>query len=118
VIVPPGELDQHMRLLAGRWTTDFIAGLNFELAFCSAAGVTLEAGLTTSRRGLADVINAARANAERTIGLIDSTKFGRASLLTIARADELDAIVTDVGLDEATAEEFREAGVRLEIASN
>ena len=38
VIVTPGELDQHMRLLAGRWTTDFLSGLNFELAFCSCAG--------------------------------------------------------------------------------
>jgi DeoR family fructose operon transcriptional repressor len=117
VIVPPGELDQHMRLLAGRWTTDFLAGLNFELAFCSAAGVTLEAGLTTSRRALADVINVARANAERTIGLIDSTKFGRASLLTIADASELDAVITDAGLDDATAKEYRAAGVNLEIAT-
>jgi DeoR/GlpR family transcriptional regulator of sugar metabolism len=117
VIVPPGELDQHMRLLAGRWTTDFLSGLNFEIAFCSAAGVTLEAGLTTSRRALADVINVARANSERTLALIDSTKFGRASLLTIAQADELDAVVTDTGLDEATAQEYREAGVKLEIAT-
>jgi DeoR family fructose operon transcriptional repressor len=116
VIVAPGELDQHMRLLAGRWTTDFLAGLNFELAFCSCAGVTPDAGLTTSRRALADVINAARANAARTVGLIDSNKFGRASLLTIARAEELDAVVTDDGLDEETAEEFRAAGVRLEMA--
>ena len=117
VIVPPGELDQHMRLLAGRWTTDFLSGLNFELAFCSAAGVTLEAGLTTSRRALADVINVARANAERTIALIDSTKFGRASLLTIADASELDAVITDAGLDDATAKEYRAAGVNLEIAT-
>jgi DeoR family fructose operon transcriptional repressor len=117
VIVPPGELDQHMRLLAGRWTTDFLAGLNFELAFCSAAGLTLEAGLTTSRRALADVINVARANAERTIGLVDATKFGRASLLTIAQAQDLDAIVTDASLDDSTAHEYREAGVRLEIAT-
>jgi DeoR/GlpR family transcriptional regulator of sugar metabolism len=117
VIVPPGELDQHMRLLAGRWTTDFLSGLNFELAFCSAAGVTLESGLTTSRRALADVINVARANAERTIGLIDSTKFGRSSLLTIAQAQDLDAVVTDDGLDDATAKEFRAAGVQLEIAT-
>jgi DeoR/GlpR family transcriptional regulator of sugar metabolism len=117
VIVPPGELDQHMRLLAGRWTTDFLSGLNFELAFCSAAGLTLEAGLTTSRRALADVINVARANAERTIGLIDSTKFGRASLLTIANAQDLDAVITDAGLDEDTAKEYRAAGVQLEIAT-
>jgi DeoR family fructose operon transcriptional repressor len=117
VIVPPGELDQHMRLLAGRWTTDFLSGLNFELAFCSAAGVTLESGLTTSRRALADVINVARTNAERTIGLIDSTKFGRSSLLTIANAQDLDAVITDDGLDEDTANELRAAGVRLQIAT-
>jgi DeoR/GlpR family transcriptional regulator of sugar metabolism len=115
VIVTPGELDQHMRLLAGRWTTDFLSGLNFEIAFCSAAGVTLEAGLTTSRRALADVINVASANAARTIGLIDSSKFGRASLLSIATAQELDAIVTDDGLDDATAQDYRAAGVQLEI---
>src|SRR3712207_5988517 len=106
-----------MRLLAGRWTTDFLSGLNFELAFCSSAGITLDAGLTTSRRALADVINAASANAARTIALIDSTKFGRASLLTIARAEELDAIVTDDGLGEKTAQEYRAAGVRLDIVT-
>src|SRR3954468_5394882 len=117
VIGTPGELDQHMQLLAGRWTTDFLAGLNFELAFCSCAGVTLDAGLTTSRRALADGVNGARANAARTVGLIDANKFGRASLLTIVRAQELDAIVTDESLDEATVQDYRAAGVRLEIAT-
>jgi DeoR family fructose operon transcriptional repressor len=116
VIVTPGELDQHMRLLAGRWTTDFLTSLNFELAFCSCAGVTLDSGLTTSRRALADVINVAKSNAARTVGLIDSNKFGRASLLTIARAEELDMVVTDEGLDEETAQQYRAAGVQLEIA--
>jgi DeoR/GlpR family transcriptional regulator of sugar metabolism len=117
VVVTPGELDQHMRMLAGRWTVEFLAGLNFAVAFVSAAGVTVDAGLTTSRRPLADVLNAARASAERTIGLIDASKFGRASLLSIAGAEELDTIVTDDGLPEDTAAEYREAGVSLEIAT-
>jgi DeoR family fructose operon transcriptional repressor len=117
VVVTPGELDQHMRMIAGRWTVEFLAGLNFAYAFISAAGVTLDQGLTTARRPLADVINAARASAEGSIGLIDATKFGRASLLSIARADELDAIVTDAGLPAPVAEEYRAAGVRLEIAT-
>lgn len=116
VIAAPGELDQHMRLLAGRWTTDFLASLNFEVAFCSAAGLTLEAGMTTSRRALAEVINVARANAERTYALIDSTKIGRASLLTIALAQDVDVIVTDDGLSSSVRKEYRAAGVRLEIA--
>jgi DeoR family fructose operon transcriptional repressor len=117
VVCCPGELDAHMRMLAGRWTVEFIEQLNFDLAFVSAAGVTLEAGLTTARRPLADVVNAARANAERTVGLIDATKFGRASMLTIARAQELDLILTDAGMRGA-AEEYRAAGVRLETVND
>ena len=78
VIACPGELDQHMRMLAGRWTVEFLEQLNFDVAFISSAGVTLDAGLTTSRRPLADVLIAATAHAERTLGLIDATKFGRA----------------------------------------
>jgi DeoR/GlpR family transcriptional regulator of sugar metabolism len=118
VVVAPGELDQHMRMLAGRWTVEFLAELNFDVAFVSAAGITLEEGLTTSRRPLADVVNAARASAERTIALIDSTKFGRASLLQIMRAGDPDLIITDSGLDAVAADAFPAAGVRLEILSS
>jgi len=117
VIVTPGELDQHLRLLAGRWTTDFLADLNFDLAFCSAEAVTLDAGLTSSRRAQADVIAVARRNAMQTIGLVDASKFGRSSLVTIARAQELDAVVTDERLDGTTVQEYRAAGARLEIAT-
>jgi DeoR/GlpR family transcriptional regulator of sugar metabolism len=118
VVIAPGELDQHMRMIAGRWTVEFLSELNFAVAFVSAAGVSLDQGLTTARRPLADVVNAARASAERSVGLIDATKFGRSSLLTIARAQELDAIVSDAGLPAAVAEEYRAAGVRLEIAND
>ncbi len=117
VVVCPGELDQHMRMVAGRWTVEFMNELNFDTAFVSAAGVTLDAGLTTSRRPLADVVNAARAAAGRTVGLIDASKFGRASLVSIAPAQDLDVIVTDDGLEETVADEYRAAGVRLEIVN-
>ena len=60
VVVCPGELDQHMRMIAGRWTVEFLHELNFDMAFVSAAGLTIDAGLTTSRRPLADVVNAAQ----------------------------------------------------------
>ncbi len=113
VVVCPGELDQQTRALTGRWTVDFIRRLNFDTAFVSAAGITLEAGLTTSRAPIADVLNAARDSAARTVGLVDSTKFGRASLVSIAAARDLDLIVTDDGLPDAVADEFRAAGVEF-----
>jgi DeoR/GlpR family transcriptional regulator of sugar metabolism len=116
VIVPPGELDQHMRVLTGRWTVEFLLGLNLSLAFISAAGITLENGLTTSRSALADTLNAACDAAAHTVGLFDSTKFGRASLLSVRPATSLDLIITDDGLEPPMVTEFRQAGVALELA--
>ena len=117
VVVAPGELDQHMKMLAGRWTVEFLSQLNFDCAFVSCAGITLEEGLTTSRRPLADVIQAARAGAQRTVALIDATKFGRASLLMIMAADEPDLIITDPALPTEEASAYVAAGVPLEILS-
>ena len=118
LIVTPGEVDQNLRMIGGRWAAEFVSGLNFSAAFISAAGITLELGLTTSRRPLADTLNAARTVSTRTIGLIDSTKFGRSSLLGIVAAEELDAIVVDGGLPERTAEAYRSAGVNLVQANH
>jgi DeoR/GlpR family transcriptional regulator of sugar metabolism len=117
VVVTPGELDQHMKMIAGRWTVEFVSQLNFDVAFVSAAGLTLEEGLTTSRRPLADVVNAARSAAKRTVALIDASKFGRASLLTIMRADDPDLIITDSDLPAEVASAYDAAGVNLEILS-
>jgi DeoR/GlpR family transcriptional regulator of sugar metabolism len=117
VVVTPGELDQHMRMIAGRWTVEFVSQLNFDIAFVSAAGITLEKGLTTSRRPLADVVNAARSTAKRTVALIDASKFGRASLLTIMRADDPDLIITDSDLPAEVARAYDTAGVNLETLS-
>jgi DeoR family fructose operon transcriptional repressor len=114
--MPPGELDQHMRVLTGRWTVDFLAGLNIAVAFISGAGITLAHGLTTSRAALADTLNAAADCAQKTIGLLDSTKFKRDSLMTVRSAQALDTIITDDGLDPATAAAFRAAGINLVVA--
>jgi DeoR family fructose operon transcriptional repressor len=116
VIVTPGDLDQHMRVLTGRWTVEFLEQLNFATAFISPAGITLKHGLTTVGRPLADTLNAARASSSRTVGLMDASKFGRVSLLTVAPVNELDLVITDDSLPEATAQEFRAAGLRLDVA--
>jgi DeoR/GlpR family transcriptional regulator of sugar metabolism len=117
VVVAPGELDQHMKMIAGRWTVEFVSQLNFEVAFVSAAGLTLDEGLTTARRPLADVVNAARSAAKRTVALIDASKFGRASLLTIMGATDPDLIITDPALPADVANAYDAAGVHLEILS-
>ncbi len=116
LIVTPGEVDQVMRMICGGWTEAFLSGLNFDLAFVSGAGLTLERGLTTTRQSLAGTLGAARAVAQRTVALVDSSKFGRDSLLTIFPAHDLDQIIVDDGLPAQTADTYRAAGLDLVIA--
>lgn len=116
VVVCPGELDHQMRAVTGQWTVEFIGRLRFDMAFISGAGITLDAGLTTSRGPISDVLNAARAAAGRTMALVDSTKFGRATLVSIAQAREFELLVTDDGLAAEVADKYRAAGVRLTAA--
>jgi DeoR/GlpR family transcriptional regulator of sugar metabolism len=117
LVICPGELDQHIRAITGRWTVEFLRELRFDIACFSVAGITVENGLTTARSTLADVCNAARESANATIALIDASKFGRASLVTIARADEPDTVLTDDSLDGETAARYRAAGVALELSA-
>jgi DeoR/GlpR family transcriptional regulator of sugar metabolism len=63
-------------------------------------------------------VNSARAVARRTVALIDSSKFGRASLLTMARPQELDLLVVDSGLPRDALDTYRRAGVAVEQAGD
>lgn len=115
VIAAPGELDQHMRVLTGRWTNEFLSRLHTDIAFISAAGVTLEHGLTLTRGPLADTLSAASASAARTIGLLDGSKFGRVSLLTAMPVQDLDLVITDGAAAEVVVGELRDAGVAVDV---
>lgn len=117
VIVVGGELDQTVRTLGGRWALEFLSGLNIQTAFISGAGLTLEQGLTTSRPILADTLQAAIAVSQRTIALVDSTKLGRHSLLTIAAFTDLDTIIVDQRIDEETRTRYLSAGASFEVSN-
>jgi DeoR/GlpR family transcriptional regulator of sugar metabolism len=116
LIVTPGEVDQIMRIISGGWTEEFLSRLHFQAAFVSAAGLSLERGLTTTRQSLAGTLRAARAVSQRTVALIDSTKVGRNSLLTIFRAQDPDEIITDNNVSADSAAQYRAAGVNLVVA--
>jgi DeoR/GlpR family transcriptional regulator of sugar metabolism len=117
LVVTPGEVDQVMRLISGGWTEEFLSRLHFQTAFVSAAGLSLERGLTTTRHSLAGTLRAARAVSVRTVALIDSTKFGRNSLLAIFAADEPEEIITDDDISAELVAEYRAAGVAVVVAA-
>jgi len=116
LIVAPGEVDQNLRMIGGRWTVEFLSELNFSTSFVSAIGITPDAGLSTAQRNIADVLRAVRRASNRTVALLDSSKFGVQSLLPVVGVGELDAVIMDGDVSEAHRAELREAGAQLVIA--
>ena len=116
LIVTPGEVDQNLRMIGGRWTVEFLGSLNFATSFISAIGITPERGLSTAQRNIADVLGAVRRASTRTVALIDSSKYGIQSLLPVAQLDELDAVIVDDGLPDSGRNELRAAGANLVVA--
>lgn len=113
IVQLPGELNQELRSLTGRWTVEFINEVSFSTAFVSAAGISLDTGLLTTQRELAEVTKAAFARASRRIALIDSSKFGVSAFVTMAPTEQLDMVITDSGLPAETVTKYLEKGINL-----
>lgn len=113
VIVAPGELDQSLRAITGRWTAEFLANLSIATAFVSAAGITAEGGIMTAQRELAEVTKAAFARSERHVVLADSTKFDTSALMTMATLDQLDLVITDDLMPDHVFQRYRSTGLTV-----
>jgi DeoR/GlpR family transcriptional regulator of sugar metabolism len=118
IVVTPGEVDQEMLLIGGSWTVEFISELQLEVAFISGAGLTLDRGLATRQRSIADVLQAVRLVARRTVALVDSSKFGSPALLPIAAVAELNEIIVDGALPDDVVAQYRGAGAALTVADH
>ena len=53
--------------------------------------------------------------ADRKVLLIDSTKFGKTSLIKLASLTEFDQVITDSGISAAEADALRKDGVNLTV---
>jgi DeoR family fructose operon transcriptional repressor len=116
VIATPGEVDGHLRMIGGAWTAEFLRGINISAAFISGAAFTPEAGLTSSQRVIADTLRAAVEQSLQAIALVDSTKWGRVSMLPIAQGTDFAAVVTDSALPPEERSACSKAHINLVIA--
>jgi DeoR/GlpR family transcriptional regulator of sugar metabolism len=85
-------------------------------AFCGAAGFTLGEGLTDNHIGFVEQKRAIVKKAKVTVGLVDSTKFGKVSLGCIAKAEDVNIIVTDRSVPRETLAEIRASGIEVIVA--
>jgi DeoR/GlpR family transcriptional regulator of sugar metabolism len=116
VILTGGELRHNVISCVGPLAEAAIRGLHFDKAFIAANNVNFDFGPSTPSPVEAQVKRSAIEAASAAYLLCDSSKFGSASLISIAPLTAFAAIITDNGLDEACRVKFTRAGLKLFLA--
>lgn len=93
----------------------FFRGFHVSKLFLSATGLTLEAGVTDPSMLETQVKRAMIAAAGKVIVVMDSSKFGVKSLLTVLGVEEIDILLTDAGISEELKGALIEQGVDVRV---
>jgi DeoR/GlpR family transcriptional regulator of sugar metabolism len=113
LILLGGRVRTHTLGTVDHWATRMLGDLVIDLAFLGTNGLSIEHGLTAPDPACAAVKSAAVTASSRRVLVTDHTKFGVNSFCRFASVNDLEAIVTDSGLDDAGAEPYQRLGLRV-----
>lgn len=102
--------------LTGPDCVEKLHNYHVDLAFLGAGGVDANVGLTTASTAEAEVKRAMMAAAERAYCVADASKFGVMALVSYARLNEVQGIVTDAEIDEPVVQTLLGQGVEVIFA--
>ncbi len=95
------------------WALDALQATFVDVAFLGTNGISAERGLTTPDPTEAAVKRAMIGAARRAVVLADRTKVGADHLIRFGDLDQIDAFVTDSGLDLELAGDLEATGLRV-----
>jgi DeoR/GlpR family transcriptional regulator of sugar metabolism len=116
VIVTGGLVRRGELTLTGALTQSALQQFHVKTLFLSAAGISVQGGLTEFNMDDAAVKQAMIAAADRVIALVDSSKFGATELFKICPFDQVDILVTDAPPASDLRRALQEAQVEIAIA--
>jgi DeoR/GlpR family transcriptional regulator of sugar metabolism len=112
LLMPGGEVRPGELSFVGPLATSSLAALRFDTAVLSCCGLA-DGQVTAHDLGDAQVKQAMRASASRTVLVADSSKFARSATAVVCATSELDVVVTDSSIPTEKATVLRGFGVEL-----
>lgn len=113
VVIAGGRIRAQTLAAVDDLAAGFLDGFVPNVAFVGTNGVTVERGLTTPDLGEAAAKRAMVRSARRVVLLADHTKVGQEHFVRFAEIGEVDALVTDGGIEEEAAHELEAAGLEV-----
>ncbi len=101
-----GRVRARTAAAVGGWAASALGELVIDVAFIGTNGLTVEHGLTTPNPDEARTKAAMIAASRRVVLLADHSKVGAVQFCKFGDIAQIDTLITDVGLDEETAEKL------------
>jgi len=120
MVVIGGRITDHYSIggYLGEKLVEYIysSSSSIDKAFIGADAINLQDGLTSFNIEDVNIVNVMTKLAEKTIAVVDHTKFGNAKFTPLLPLDQIDTIITDSGIPEAEVEAYRSKGVSIIVA--
>ena len=113
VILPGGNLRRESISLVGPPQDDLLEGINVQIGFFGARGVTVEEGLTDVNLSEVTMKRAMIQRCRQVVGVVDSRKWGNTATATFARLDQVTMLITDCAAPEELVRELRQRQVEV-----
>ncbi len=108
-----GEFRPSAEALVGPEAIRRLDQFHVSMTISGTDGFTLEHGMTTHLIENAEMVRKMCEQAEKRVLVVDSSKFGKMGFIKILPIEKIDMIITDTGLPESIAAEFKERGVEV-----
>ena len=116
VVVTGGVLDGANQVLGGPLASLLLQGISLDTAVIAADAVDPDFGATAADELDAGVAAAMVARARQVVVVAVSADLDRSAFARVCDAGRIDVLVTDDGIAPATAERFRNRGVRVVLS--
>lgn len=101
--------------VVGNYAEEMMRNFACSKLFLSVDGISLDFGLTTSHMMEAHLNAQMIQSVQKTIVLVDSSKFGKKGFGKICNLEDIDMIITDSGIPEHYKEKIEEMGIEVRI---
>jgi len=115
IIALPGQVSRKTRSFTGDDAVRYLKRFNVRMAFMASTGLSTH-GVTNSSPLEYEIKKCAAENAEKTVLLLSSAKFGVTGLMTFAQLEDFDVLITDKAPALEEQARVKNSGAQLIIA--
>jgi DeoR family transcriptional regulator, fructose operon transcriptional repressor len=116
ILLVGGQIRQHSMALIGPAAVRTLEVYHADKAFFGATGVSISKGYSTPHADMSNIIKAMINAADLAYALVDSSKLGRATLVSFAALRDAKLLITDSGAPKDFLAEMRQQQLEVRIA--